>query len=130
MSVILLPDRVPVLDSQASTAAPASLRVRRQVIPRSGKCQIPDIRCKDHPRITESPRRYDVTIIVDRDDGQLPSPAEFAVAAGQAASASIVSAHTAGQVISVVTVQATDQPAVVVLADVSEALGCPVSSTR
>jgi hypothetical protein len=48
---------------------------------------------------------------VDRDAGQLPNPAEFAVAAGQAASAraaSIVSAHTAGQIISVVTVQAAD----------------------
>jgi hypothetical protein len=61
--------------------------------------------------MTEPPRRYDVTITVDRDAGQLPNPAEFAVAAGQAASAraaSIVSAHTAGQIISVVTVQAAD----------------------
>jgi hypothetical protein len=59
----------------------------------------------------EPPRRYDVTITVDRDVGQLLNPAEFAVAAGQAASArtaSIVSAHTAGQIISVVTVQAAD----------------------
>ena len=52
---------------------------------------------------------YDVTVTVDRDGGYLPDPAEFAVAAGQAASiknASVVSAHTAEQVISVVTVRA------------------------
>jgi hypothetical protein len=43
-------------------------------------------------------RRYDVTITVDRDGGDHLNPAEFAVAAEQAASAgaaSIVSAHTA-----------------------------------
>ncbi len=56
------------------------------------------------PGMTEPPRTYDITITVDRDGGHLPNPAEFAVAAGQAASAraaSIVSAHTAGQIISV-----------------------------
>jgi hypothetical protein len=79
------------------------------------------------PGMTEPARRYHVTITVDRGGGQLPNPAEFAAAAGQAASAraaSIVSAHTAGQIISVVTIQAADQPAVVViaLAVVSEAL--------
>jgi hypothetical protein len=77
--------------------------------------------------MTELPRPYDVTITVDRDAGRLPNPAEFAVAAEQAASAraaSIVSAHTAGQIISVVTVQASDKPAAVAvaLAVVSEAL--------
>jgi hypothetical protein len=88
------------------------------------------------PGITEPPCRYDVTITVDRDDGAHPSPAEFAVAAEQAASsrtASIVSAHTAKQIISVVTVLAADQPAAVAvaLAVVSEALRRPVaSSTR
>jgi hypothetical protein len=56
---------------------------------------------------------------------------EFAVAAGQAASirsASVVSAHTAEQVISVVTVRAADRPAAVAvaLAVVSEALKRPV----
>ena len=85
------------------------------------------------PAMTGPPRRYDVTITVDRDGGRHPNPAEFAVAAGQAASAraaSIVSAHTAGQIISVVTVQAADQPAAVAvaLAVVSEALSCPVAS--
>ena len=60
------------------------------------------------PGMTELPR-YDVTITVDRDGGDHPDSAEFAVAAGQAASAraaSIVSAHTASQIISIVTVLA------------------------
>jgi hypothetical protein len=58
------------------------------------------------PDMTELPRRYDVTITVDRDGGDHLSPAEFAVVAEQAASAraaSIVSAHTASQIISMVT---------------------------
>ena len=79
------------------------------------------------PGMTELPRRYDVTITVDRDGGDHPNPAEFAVAAGQAASAraaSIVSAHTASQIISIVTVLAANQPAAVAvaLAVVSDAL--------
>jgi hypothetical protein len=76
------------------------------------------------------PRRYDVTITVDRDGGDHPHPAEFAVAAEQAASArtaSIVSAHTASQIISVVTVLAADKPAAVALAVVSDALKRPVA---
>ena len=88
------------------------------------------------PDMTELPRRYDVTITVDRDGGDHLNPAEFAVAAEQAASAraaSIVSAHTASQIISIVTVLAADQPAAVAvaLAVVSDALKRPVaSSTR
>jgi hypothetical protein len=83
--------------------------------------------------MTELPRRYNVTIIVNRDGGHLPDPAEFAVAAERAASAraaSIVSAHTASQIISSVTVLAADQPAaiVVALAVVSDALKRPVAS--
>jgi hypothetical protein len=83
--------------------------------------------------MTEPVRRYDVTITVDRDTGHLPSPAELAVTAEQAASAraaSIVTAHTAGQIISVVTVQAADQPAAVAiaLAVVSEALDVPLTT--
>ena len=39
------------------------------------------------PCMTKLPRRYDVTITVGRDGGDHPNPAEFAVAAGQAASA-------------------------------------------
>lgn len=81
-------------------------------------------------------RRYDVTITVDRDGGDHPNPAEFAVAAKQAASARaayIVSAYTASQIVSIVTVLAVDQPAAVAvgLAVVSDALSRPVaSSTR
>lgn len=64
---------------------------------------------------------------VARDGGHLPDPAEFAVAAEQAASskaASVMSVHTAEQIISVVTVQAADRSAAVAvaLAVVSEAL--------
>ena len=85
------------------------------------------------PCMTKLPRRYDVTITVDRDGGHPPDPAEFAVAAEQAASAraaSIVSAHTASQIISMVTVLAADQPAAVAvaLAVVSDALKGPVAS--
>jgi hypothetical protein len=66
----------------------------------------------------------------------MPRPAEFAVAAEQAASAraaSIVSAHTASQIVSIVTVLAADQSAAmtVALAVVSDALRRPVvSQTR
>jgi hypothetical protein len=70
------------------------------------------------PDMTELPCRYDVTITVDRDSGDHPDPAEFAVAAGQAAlarAASIVSAHTASQIIGIVTVLAADHPAAVAL---------------
>ena len=88
------------------------------------------------PGMTELSRRYDVTITVDRDGGDHPDPAEFAVAAEQAASARaarIVSAHTASQIVSIVTVLAADQPeaVAVALAVVSGALRRPVaSSTR
>jgi hypothetical protein len=82
--------------------------------------------------MNERAGRYDVTVTVAR-DGHLPDPAEFAVAAGQAASsrnASVVSTHTVGQMISVVTVQAADRPSAVavVLAIVSEAPRRPVVS--
>jgi hypothetical protein len=63
--------------------------------------------------MTEPPRRYDVTITVEQDGGHQPNPAEFAVAAQQAASAraaSIISADTARQIVSVVTVLTVDQP--------------------
>ena len=84
--------------------------------------------------MTEPPRRYDVTITVDQDDGHCINPAEFAVAARQAASAraaSIVSAHTAGQIVSIVTVLAADQPTAVAvaLAVVSDALKRPFASS-
>jgi hypothetical protein len=86
--------------------------------------------------MAELPRRYDVTIAVDRDGDYLPSPAEFAMAAEQAASAraaSMVTAHTASQIISVITVLAADRSAAVAvaLAIVSDALKGPAAaSTR
>jgi hypothetical protein len=82
------------------------------------------------PDMIEPPRRYDVTVTVDRDCGYPPNPADFAVAAERAASAraaSIVSAHTASQIVSIVTVLAADQPAA--LAVVSDALKRPVASS-
>ena len=83
--------------------------------------------------MSEPARRFDVTVTVDRDGEPDPGPAEFAVAAGQAAAcraASVVTAHTAGQIISVVTIHAVDRPAAVAvaLAVVSEALRRPVGS--
>ena len=85
------------------------------------------------PGMTEPPHRYDVTVTVDGDGGHLPNPAEFAVTAQQAAAArgaAIVSAHTAGHIISVVTIHAADRSAAVAaaLAVVSEALRRPVAS--
>lgn len=83
--------------------------------------------------MNEPSTRCDVTVTVDREGGYLPDPAEFAVAAEQAASnraASVVSAHTAEQIISVVTVQTADRSAAVAvaLAVVSEALRRPAAS--
>ena len=88
------------------------------------------------PGMAELPRSYDVTVTVDSGGDRPRSPAEFAVAAERAASAraaSVVSAHTADQIVSVVTVLAADQLAAVAvaLAVVSGALKRPVaSSTR
>jgi hypothetical protein len=71
--------------------------------------------------------RYNVTVTVSRDDGQLPDLVSFAVAADEAAwrrSASIVSAHTSDTIISIVTVHAPDRYAAeaVARAVVSDAL--------
>ena len=65
------------------------------------------------------PSRYDVTVRVARDDGQPADPATFAVAASKAASsrnASVVSAHTAEEVICVVSIAAPDRPSAVAVA--------------
>ena len=54
-----------------------------------------------------------------RDDGHSPDPATFAAAASQAASrvnASVLSAHTAEEIICVVGVAAPDRPAAVAVA--------------
>jgi len=66
-------------------------------------------------------------VTVARDGGHLPDPAIFAIGAQQAASgrgASIISAHTAEQIISIVTVEAADRSSAVAvaLAVVPEAL--------
>jgi hypothetical protein len=53
------------------------------------------------------------------DDGHQPNPAAFAVAASRAASsrnASVVSGHTADEIICVVTVAAEDRPSAVAIA--------------
>lgn len=75
----------------------------------------------------ERPGQYNVTITVARDGGGLADPARFAAAADRAAwrrSASIVTAYTAGQVITVVTVQAPGRHAAeaVARAVIAEAL--------
>jgi Mrp family chromosome partitioning ATPase len=80
-------------------------------------------------------RRYDVTVTVARDGGHLPDPAAFATAAEQAAAArhasGVMSAHSAGQIITVVTVESPDHASAVAvaLAVVSDALGRPVASS-
>ncbi len=79
------------------------------------------------PGMHESPSRYNVTVTVSRDDGQLPDLISFAVAADEAAwrrSASIVSAHTGDRIINIVTVHAPDRYAAeaVARAVVSDAL--------
>jgi hypothetical protein len=70
--------------------------------------------------MNKPPSRYDVTARVARDDGHLlPDPAAFAVAASRAASgmnASVVSAHTAEEIICVVSVAAPDRPSAVAVA--------------
>jgi hypothetical protein len=75
----------------------------------------------------EPSSRYNVTVTVSGDDGQLPDLISFAVAADEAAwrrSASIVSAHISDRIISIVTVYAPDRYAAeaVARAVVSDAL--------
>ena len=71
--------------------------------------------------------RYNVTVTVACDGGSGPDPATFAAAAGRAAwrrSASIISAHLADRIISVVTLTAPARYAAVTVARavVSDAL--------
>ena len=71
------------------------------------------------PGMNEPPSRYDVTVRVAKDDGHQPDPAAFAVAASRAAStrnASVLSAHTAREIICVVGVAAPDRPSAVAVA--------------
>ena len=79
------------------------------------------------PHMNEPPRRHDITIRVAKDAGRHTDPATFADAASQAAAArdaSILSAHTAREIICVVTVPAAtaQQAAAVALAVVADAL--------
>jgi hypothetical protein len=69
--------------------------------------------------MNEPPSWHAVTVRVPSDDGHQPHPAAFAVAASQTASsrnASVVSAHTADEIICVVSVAAADRPSAVVVA--------------
>jgi hypothetical protein len=75
----------------------------------------------------EPPRRHDITIRVAKEAGRHTDPAAFAAAASQAAAgrdASIVSAHTADEIICVVSVAAATgaQAVAVALAVVADAL--------
>jgi len=71
------------------------------------------------PGMNKPPGRYDVTVRLARDDGHPAGPAAFAAAASEAASgvnASVVSAHTAEEIICVVGVAAPDRPSAVAVA--------------
>ena len=77
--------------------------------------------------VSEPPRRYDITIRVPAEPGSHPDPAVFAVTASQAAAArdaSILSAHTAEEIICVVSIHAATGPeaAAIALAVVADAL--------
>ena len=85
----------------------------------------------------ESPRRHDITIRVAKEEGHHCDPAAFAAAASRAAAgrnAGILSAHTAGEIICVVSVPAATRPeaVAVALAVVADALtaGDPVLPPR
>jgi hypothetical protein len=69
--------------------------------------------------MNKPPSRHDITVRVADDDGHQPNPAAFAVAASQAASsrnASVISAHTADEIICVVSVAAADRTSAVAVA--------------
>jgi hypothetical protein len=71
------------------------------------------------PDMNEPLSRFNVTVTVGCDGGYLPDPAAFAAAADRAAwrrSASIISAHLADKIITVVTVSAPDRYAAVAVA--------------
>jgi hypothetical protein len=72
------------------------------------------------PGMNKPPSRYDVTVRVAKDGGHpLPDPAAFTAAASRAASsvnASVLSAHTAEEIICIVGVAAPDRPSAVAVA--------------
>ena len=88
--------------------------------------------------MNEPPRRHDVTIRVAREAGRHTDPAVFAAAASQAAAgrhASILSAHTAEEIICVVSVPAatgahTVAAALAVVADALSARDPQLSPSR
>ena len=89
------------------------------------------------PDMDESPRRHHITIRVAKEAGHHCDPAAFAAAASRAAAgrnAGILSAHTAEEIICVVSVPAATRPeaAAVALAVVADTLkaGDPVSPSR
>jgi hypothetical protein len=71
------------------------------------------------PGMNKPPSRYDVSVRVAKDDGHRAGPAVFVVAASRASSimnASVISAHTAQEIICVVGVAAPDRPSAVAVA--------------
>lgn len=71
------------------------------------------------PGMYETPGRHHSTVWVAAADGQQPDPAAFAVAASQAAAgknATVVTAHTAREIICVVSVAALDRASAVAVA--------------
>jgi hypothetical protein len=83
--------------------------------------------------MNEPPRRHDITIRVAKETGCHTDPAAFAAAASQSAAgrdASILSAHTAEEIICVVSVAATTGPhaVAVALAVFADAASCSTPS--
>jgi len=71
------------------------------------------------PGMDKPPSWYDVTVRVAKEDGYQPDPAAFAAAASQAASgrnASVISAHTAQEIICVISVAAPGRSSAVAVA--------------
>jgi hypothetical protein len=102
---------------RALRTPPSAVASRTRLLTRSA----PKMSCTalTVPDMDKPPCRYDVTVRVTKEDGHSPDPATFAAAASQAASsrnASIVSAHTAQEVICVVCVAAPDRPSAVAVA--------------
>jgi hypothetical protein len=79
------------------------------------------------PDMNEPPRRHSITIRIATEAGCQPNPAVFAVTASRAAAArdaSVISAHTAEEIVCVVVVPGVTRPeaASVALAVVADAL--------
>jgi hypothetical protein len=100
---------------------PMRWQPRRHVIGRATaggrrKCRMSRLQCRG---MNKPPSRYDVTVRVAGDDGHPPGPAAFAVTASGAASsvnASVISAHTAKEIICAVGVAAPDRASAVAVA--------------